>query len=81
MTFVVNRECIKKARLEPITEDDAYIVLGIVFGWIDDKEREVEAPLADWPSVDHKDLLERIREAGYCACQTPYGCKTCRGDD
>ena len=50
--------------------NDAYAVLGIVFDWME----EQNGPLGDQDM-----LLARLRQAGYCCCETEYGCIACGG--
>lgn len=64
----MNRERIHHSGSQPMNGNDAYAVLGIVFDWMEEKT-----------SPTPEDLLHQLRQAGYCACETEFGCVACGG--
>lgn len=73
----MNRDRIKSQGTDPLNGNDCYAVLGIVFDWIEEKENEAYA--FDRPEGYVEELLDLLRNAGYCGCSTPYGCIACKG--
>lgn len=67
----MNRDRIKKLGTHSPNGNDAYDILGTVFDWIEEKEAQA-------PDLTNE-LLGRLRDFGYCACSTEYGCVVCGG--
>ena len=75
----MNRERIHKQGSDPLNGNDAFAVLGIVFDWIEEKENKALAPLIEPVLAPPDELLDLLREAGYCGCTTEFGCIACGG--
>lgn len=75
----MNRERIHTQGSHPVNGNDALSILGIVFDWIGEKENEALAPLIEPAVGDPAELLDLLRDAGYCCCTTIHGCKACGG--
>jgi hypothetical protein len=48
--------------------NDAYAVLGTVFDWVEEQSDSLSL-----------ELLDRLRQIGYCMCTTEFGCAACGG--
>lgn len=67
----MKRERIHYMGSQPLNGNDAYAILGTLFDWIEELESQGN-PLP-------KDLLDRLRQLGYCICTTEFGCASCGG--
>lgn len=51
----------------------AYPVLKIAFDWMEEQNGPIRKQAANL-------LLHRLRQAGFCFCETMYGCVACKGE-
>lgn len=73
----MERERIHHMGSQPLNGNNAYSILGIVFDWIE--KVEGDTPIMEPYMGNVHELLDELRQAGYCCCTTEFGCAACVG--